>query len=238
MGKSLLQQRAGRGNINFRNPGWTRKGKVRYPSISNVTSRGQVVKIVHNPGSQAPIAKIKLDDGNEFYNVAVEGLRVGQEILIGEKAEVKAGNILPLQSIPDGSMVCNIEVAKGDGGKIARSAGTYAIILGRGGGKVSLKLSSDKVRDFPEECRATVGKVSGGGVKEKPLLKAGNNYHKYRVKARKWPRVNGVKMNVVDHPHGGGHHRSVSRSSTVSRNAPPGRKVGHIASRRTGRRKE
>ncbi|MEM4052736.1 MAG: 50S ribosomal protein L2, partial [Ignisphaera sp.] len=79
--------------------------------------------------------------------------------------------------------------------------------------------------------------VAGGGRLEKPLLKAGNAYYKWRAKARKWPRVRGVAMNAVDHPHGGGSHQSESKPTTVSRRAPPGRKVGHIAARRTGRRK-
>ena len=99
-----------------------------------------------------------------------------------------------------------------------------------------IKLPSDKIKSVSKKAMATVGVVAGGGVTEKPLLKAGANYWKYKVKAKKWPTVRGVAMNAVDHPHGGGSHQSVSRSSTVSRNAPPGRKVGHIAARRAGRK--
>lgn len=83
-------------------------------------------------------------------------------------------------------------------------------------------------------ARATIGIVAGGGRIDKPLLKAGNAYHKYKAKRNCWPRVRGVAMNPVDHPHGGGNHQHVGHPTTVSRHAPPGQKVGLIAARRTG----
>lgn len=84
-------------------------------------------------------------------------------------------------------------------------------------------------------CRAMIGQVAGGGRTEKPMLKAGRAYHKYRVKRNSWPKVRGVAMNPVEHPHGGGNHQHIGHASTVSRWAPPGQKVGLIAARRTGR---
>ncbi|MCI2414616.1 MAG: 50S ribosomal protein L2 [Candidatus Aramenus sp.] len=236
MGKKLMQQRAGRGNINFRNPGWLRIGKVRYPS--NLTSHhiGKVLDILHNPGMLAPVAKIKMDDGTTFYTQAVQGLAINQKIEIGAGSPPVMGNIVEVGSLAEGTIISNVEKYRGDGGRYARSAGSYAIVIGKSGDKMLIRLPSGKIEEVMPNALATIGTVAGGGVTDKPLLKAGNNYWKYKVKAKKWPTVRGVAMNVVDHPHGGGLHQSVSRSSTVSRNAPPGRKVGHIAARRTGRR--
>jgi large subunit ribosomal protein L2 len=234
MGKSLLQQRAGRGNINFRNPGWLKVGKARYPNIKGHYI-GKVIDILHNPGISAPLAEIKLENGVKFFTQAVQGLRVGQKIEVGG-TNPSMGNIVEVSSLPEGTLVCNIEKNRGDGGRYARVAGGYGIIIGKSGNKVMIKLPSDKIIGVESDARATVGIVAGGGVTEKPILKAGNNYWRFKAKAKKWPHVRGVAMNVVDHPHGGGLHASVSRPSTVSRNAPPGRKVGHIAARRTGRR--
>ncbi|AWS00600.1 50S ribosomal protein L2 [Metallosphaera hakonensis] len=235
MGKKLLQQRAGRGNINFRNPGWLRIGAARYPAVKG-HHIGKVLEIHHNPGMLEPVAEIKMDDGTRFYVPAIQGLIVGQKIEIGDGASPSIGNIIPAKDLPEGANVCNVELHRGDGGRYARMAGSYAIIVGKSEGKVILRLPSGKIKEVDENSLVTVGMVAGGGVSEKPLLKAGNNYWKYKVKATKWPNVRGVAMNVVSHPHGGGLHQSVSRSSTVARNTPPGRKVGHIAARRTGRR--
>ncbi|MEM1767969.1 MAG: 50S ribosomal protein L2, partial [Desulfurococcaceae archaeon] len=116
-----------------------------------------------------------------------------------------------------------------------RASGTYAVILSKSGGKTQIQLPSGKIIEVSSEARAMIGVIAGGGRPEKPLLKAGFSYHKWRVKARKYPRVRGLAMNPVSHPHGGGRH--VGRPTTVARNTPPGRKVGHISARRTGRRK-
>ena len=98
-----------------------------------------------------------------------------------------------------------------------------------------VKLPSGAKKIVPSGCRAMVGQVAGGGRTEKPLLKAGNAYHKFRVKRNCWPKVRGVAMNPVEHPHGGGNHQHIGHASTVRRDAPPGQKVGLIAARRTGR---
>jgi large subunit ribosomal protein L8e len=98
-----------------------------------------------------------------------------------------------------------------------------------------IKLPSGAKKIVPSGCRAMIGQVAGGGRTEKPMLKAGNAYHKYRVKRNSWPKVRGVAMNPVEHPHGGGNHQHIGHASTVRRDAPPGQKVGLIAARRTGR---
>lgn len=242
MGKRILQQRAGKGSPTFRSPSHLRVAPARYPSTLNIPQDkgylvGYVKEIVHDPGRWTPLAHIVLEDGSEFYNIAVEGLSTGSKIYIGSKAPIALGNILPLRDIPEGTKVCNIEIRPNDGGKLARTAGSYAIVLGKSIDKVIIQLPSGKTKEILADARATIGVPAGAGRLEKPLLKAGASYYKWRVKAKKWPRVRAVAMNAVSHKFGGGSHQSESHPTTVSRTAPPGRKVGHIAARRTGRRK-
>ncbi|MEM1693047.1 MAG: 50S ribosomal protein L2, partial [Ignisphaera sp.] len=218
-------------------PSHMRIAPVRYPPLNRETKRGIVVELLHEPGRSAPVALIKLEDGSEFYNIAVEGLRIGQIIEIGSGAQPNVGNIVALRNIPEGTRICNIELRPGDGGRLVKTGGSYAILIGKSSTHAVITLPSGRQKSVLLDARATIGVVAGGGRLEKPLLKAGNAYYKWRAKARKWPRVRGVAMNAVDHPHGGGSHQSESKPTTVSRRAPPGRKVGHIAARRTGRRK-
>lgn len=240
MGKRILVQRQGRGGSVFIAPTWQREGPARYPPLSDIelrgVIRGKVVELFHDPGCNAPRARIVLENGVEFITVAAEGMYVGQEIEMGVNAEPRTGNILPIGVIPEGTPVFNIELRPGDGGKLARSGGAYAIILGRSGNKTIIALPSRKTKEVLNHCRATIGIAAGGGRIEKPLLKAGKAYHKWRARARKWPRVRGKAMGAYAHPHGGGHHPK--GSPPVSRHAPPGAKVGHIAARRCGRRKK
>ncbi|MEM1646594.1 MAG: 50S ribosomal protein L2 [Ignisphaera sp.] len=237
MGKRIYAQRIGRGSPTFRSPGHQRIAPIKYPTPTADTIRGIVVDILHEPGRSAPIAIIKLENGKEIYNVAVEGLRVGQIIEIGPNASPSLGNIVPLKNIPEGAKICNIEARPGDGGKLVRSGGSYAILIGKTSTYAIVVLPSGKQKQLLIDCRATIGVVAGGGRLEKPLLKAGNAYHKWKPKARKWPRVRGVAMNAVEHPHGGGSHQSESKPTTISRTMPPGRKVGHISAKRTGRKR-
>ncbi|MDP7976024.1 MAG: 50S ribosomal protein L2 [Thermoprotei archaeon] len=238
MGKHILVQREGRGNINFRSPHWLRKARVAFPAPG---TKGEYViaDFIHEPGRGAPLALLvsKENQANRFYAVAAEGLGVGNTIRIEPEGQYKPGDILPLSKIPDGERVCSVELRPGDGGKLVRASGEYAIVSGHSPTSVNLILPSKKVKVLPSECRAMVGVVAGGGRAMAPMLKAGVAYHLNKRKARKWPQVRGVAMNAVSHPHGGGGHQSVSRPSTVARNTPPGRKVGHIAARRTGIRK-
>ncbi len=193
--------------------------------------------LIHDPGRYVPLARVVLENGEEFLMPAAEGMYVGQVIQVGPEAKPEPGNVLPIGNIPEGTQVFNIELRPGDGGKLARQAGSYALIIGKSAGRVRVRLPSGKEKDIPADARATVGIPAGAGRVEMPLVKAGNAFHKWKVKARKWPRVRGVAMNAVNHPFGGGSHQRRSHPSTVARETPPGRKVGHIAARRTGRRK-
>lgn len=237
MGKRLRQQRAGRGSPTYRSPGHIHPGPAKYPPLTDKTVKGKIVELLHDPGRYVPLARVITEDGREFLTPAAEGVYVGKIIEIGPDAKPEPGNILPVGNVPEGTMIFNIEIVPGDGGKLARQSGSYALILGRAGGKTRIRLPSGKEKEIPNSSRVTIGIPAGAGRIEKPLMKAGIAYHKWKVKARKWPRVRGVAMNAVNHPFGGGSHQRKSHPSTVARETPPGRKVGHIAARRTGRRK-
>ena len=144
---------------------------------------------------------------------------------------------LPLGSMPEGTIVCSLEEKPGDRGKIAKASGNYCTVISQNpdANKTRVKLPSGSKKAISSNCRAVVGVVAGGGRIDKPLLKAGSAYHKYKNKRNCWPRVRGVAMNPVEHPHGGGNHQHIGKPSTVKRGTPPGRKVGLIAARRTGR---
>ncbi|MEB3756596.1 MAG: 50S ribosomal protein L2 [Desulfurococcales archaeon] len=237
MGKRLIQQRAGRGTPTFRSPKHIHPGSGKYPPISDSTLKGRVIELIHDPGRYVPLAKIVLENGARFLTPVAEGVYVGQVIQIGPNAEPSNGNILPLGKIPEGTQIFNVELRPGDGGKLARQSGSYALVVGRTGRETIIKLPSGKQKSILNTARATIGIPAGGGRIEKPILKAGNAYHKWKRKAKKWPKVRGVAMYAATHPHGGGSHQSEGHPTTVARNTPPGRKVGHIAARRTGRRK-
>jgi len=124
----------------------------------------------------------------------------------------------------------------GDRGKLAKASGNSAVIISHNQdtGKTRIKLPSGSKKVLDSRCRATVGVIAGGGRIDKPLLKAGRAYHKYKVKRNCWPKVRGVAMNPVEHPFGGGNHQHIGNPSTIRRDASPGKKVGLIAARRTG----
>jgi len=152
-------------------------------------------------------------------------------------ASLNVGNVLPVGLMPEGSIVCNLEEKVGDRGAIARCSGNYVTIISHNPeeGITKVKLPSGSKKTVLSKCRAMIGVVAGGGRTDKPLLKAGAAYWKFKSKRMCWPRVRGVTMNPVDHPFGGGNHAHIGYSACVKRSAPPGRKVGLIAARRTGR---
>jgi large subunit ribosomal protein L2 len=209
------------------------KFRLEYPSRSGA---GKVIRLVNSPAHTAPLAKIRI--GKEiFYNIAVVGLIEGQEIMAGENAECKPGNILPLQSIPTGTEICNIETVPFGGGKLVRTSGTGAKILKKISAGVVVLLPSKQEKIFDSKARATIGIVSGAGRLEKPIVKAGKMWHIMKARNKLWPRTSAVKMNVIDHPFGSGRGKRI-KSKIAKRNAPPGRNVGLLRPRRTGRRKK
>ncbi|MCT9097434.1 50S ribosomal protein L2 [Haloarchaeobius sp. HME9146] len=236
MGRRIQGQRRGRGGPTFRAPSHRYKAELSHktPEESDVVN-GTVVDIEHDPARSAPVVAVEFEDGDQRLVLAPEGITVGDEIQVGVSAEIAPGNTLPLAEIPEGVPVCNIERQPGDGGKFARASGTSADLITHDRKAAVVQLPSGEMKRLDPQCRATVGVVAGGGRTEKPFVKAGNKYHKMKARGTKWPNVRGVAMNAVDHPFGGGGRQHPGRPKSVSRDAPPGRKVGDIASRRTGR---
>ena len=240
MGKRIRVQRRGRGSPTFRASTHKRVAPVQYPPMSieerEGAIQGQIVKILHDPGRGSPLASIKLETGETYYAVVPEGVHEGQLTQIGGKASVEIGNVIPLGKIPEGTMVCNVELSLGDGGKLARSSGSYATVVAHTPDGTILKVPSGKTRYVNDLCRATVGVISGAGRVEKPFLKAGAKFHLMKAKGRVYPRTRGIAMVAAAHPYGSS-KRSAHRVRVVSHHAPPGQKVGLIAARSTGRRK-
>ena len=227
MGKRIIPQRRGHGSQTYRSPSHRHLADPGYPHSLETT--GKVKELHHSPGHTAPLAEIEFDNGETTFLLAHHNMWEGETIVVGNKADVKSGNVLPLKGIPVGSFIHNLEIEILDGGKLVKSAGTYATIISHGKDSNTVKLPSGKFKTINNNCRATIGVVAGGGHKDKPFAKAGKKYHTYRSKAKRHKKVRGVAMNAVNHPHGGGDHQHVGRPSTVSIHASPGRKVGRLS---------
>jgi len=238
MSKRIDSQRRGKGGPAFR----ARKGgkESKYPPIQESKERlvkGQVVDLTKEPGRNTIMAKIVTENKTAFFVVAPEGIFIGEEIEMGKGASIEVGNILPLRGIPEGCPVFNIEMRPGDGGAIARSTGGFALLVSKDSSKALIKLPSGKTKQIPLDSRATIGCASGGERTDKPFVKAGKKFHHVKAKGgRLFPVTRGVAKNAGTHPFGGEQHHA-GKSKSVSRHAPPGRKVGAIASKRTGRKK-
>lgn len=235
MGKRIISQNRGRGTPTYRAPSHKFKADLKHPRVDeNTTLKGNVTDIEHDPARSAPVAKVAFENGEKLFILAPEGTAVGQVIVCGDDAEVKPGNILPIGKVPEGILICNIESKPNDGGKFVRSSGSYATVVTHEPARTAVEMPSGIMKWLNPKCRATIGIVSGGGRVDRPWLKAGKKFHKLKSRAAKYPRVRGVAMNPRDHPFGGGAWQHPGKPTTVSRNAPPGRKVGLIAARRTG----
>merc|ERR1712063_170440 len=243
MGRVIRSQRKGNGGI-FKAITRTRKGAAKHRTLDYSEKQGYVKgvvrEIVHDPGRGAPLARVAFRHLYQYklqkeLFIAAEGMYTGQFVYCGNKAKLSIGNVLPVSGMPEGTIICNVEGKAGDRGAFARASGNYATIISHGDdNKTRVKLPSGVKKSIPSTCRAMVGIVAGGRL-DKPLLKAGNAYHKYKVKRNCWPKVRGVAMNPVEHPHGGGNHQHIGHASTVRRSAPPDQKVGLIAALRTCR---
>ena len=235
MGHRITTQARGKGGPTYRAPSHRYKAELKHIGDDTQKITGTVVDIEHDPARNAPIALVKLETGEKVYMLVTEGLGIGEPVLWGSVGEVKNGNTLTLQNIPTGTYICNIEARPNDGGKFVRSSGVQAVVVDKSEDRVGIRMPSGKTKWFNARCRATVGIVAGGGRVEKPFVKAGNKYHKMQNTASNWPRVRGVAMNVIDHPFGGGGHQHPGRPKTIARGTSPGRTVGHVAARRTGK---
>eukprot|EP01089_Gocevia_fonbrunei_P004748 TRINITY_DN14800_c0_g1_i1.p1 TRINITY_DN14800_c0_g1~~TRINITY_DN14800_c0_g1_i1.p1 ORF type:complete len:258 (-),score=65.25 TRINITY_DN14800_c0_g1_i1:37-810(-) len=247
MGRIIRGQRKGRGGI-FTSHTTHRKGPAKFRTLDyserNGYVKGVVKEIIHDSGRGAPLARVTFRHTYKYKKVkelfvAAEGMYSGQFVYCGKRAQLAIGNVLPVSGMPEGTIVCNVEAKTADRGTFARTSGNYATIVSHNPdeGTSRIRLPSGAKKIVPSNARAMVGIVAGGGRIDKPMLKAGRAYHKYKAKRNQWPRVRGTCMNPVDHPHGGGNHQHIGHATTVRRDAPPGQKVGLIAARRTGRLK-
>ena len=241
MGKRIRVQRRGRGAPTFRAATHKRIAPAKYPPLTREELEGKRVGVVeellHEPGRGTPLAAVRFETGEKVYVVAPEGLFVGQRIEMGEGAKIEIGNVLPIGKIPEGTMICNVELRPGDGGKLARSSGAYATIVGHTAEGTIIKLPSGKTHYISDKCRAMIGVIAAAGRTEKPFLKAGAKYHLMRARGRKYPRTRGRAMIAAVHPYGSS-KRSARKVTTVSRGAPPGQKVGLIAARSAGKKRK
>lgn len=233
MGKRIIQQRRGRGTKTYTAPSFRYKGVVKHLDYE---AEGVVMELLKCPGHSAPLMVVSYDNGGTVLNFAPIGIKVGDLVQVGNSENVEKGNVLSLKDIPEGTLVHNIEARPGDGGKFVRGSGTFARVVAKTDKGVRIKLPSKKEKTFLPNCRASVGVVAGSGRVEKPLLKAGKMYFKMKAKNKLYPKVGGVNMNAVDHPFGGSSSHVKGRPTQSPRSAVPGRKVGKIAPRRTGRR--
>ena len=203
-----LRNKGGRNNngrITARRRGGGHKRRYRIIDFKRLKHdvEATVLRLEYDPNRTAFIALIKYADGELSYILAPQRLREGDKIISGDTVDIKPGNAMPMQNIPVGTIIHNVEMKVGKGGQIARSAGTYAQIIGKDQGYAQLRFNSGELRMVRAECMATVGAVSNPDQQNIKLGKAGR---------KRWlgkrPSVRGVAMNPIDHPHGGGEGRT------------------------------
>lgn len=231
MGKRIIARARGKGGPRYRAPSHRYLGRVEYFPFGSFTAK--VVDIMHDPGRSSPVMLVKSEDGKEVLHIAPEGIQAGDVIQYGDG--VRTGNVLELAKIPIGTKISGIETYPGSGPKLCRSSGSSAQVAGYTGDKVIVRLSSGEEKILDNKCRAMIGVPAGGGRLEKPWVKAGKKLHAMMARGKLYPRTAGVAMAPVEHPYGG--KKKAVKFKTISRFAPPGRKIGSISARRTGKRK-
>lgn len=206
--------RNNRGIITLRGRGGGHKRKYRIIDFRRATTNclARVVSIEYDPNRNTRIAKLHYENGAKKYIIAPRALKVGMSVSSGIDSPIEIGNSMPLEYIPLGSIIHNVELTLGKGGQIARAAGAYAQLIAKEGNFVTLKLPSNEVRLVNKKCRATLGQVGNVEFVNVTLGKAGR---------KRWlgkrPKVRGVVKNPIDHPHGGGEGRSpIGRAKPVT----------------------
>ncbi|NLT57371.1 MAG: 50S ribosomal protein L2 [Clostridiales bacterium] len=218
--KSLLEKKkryAGRnsyGRITVRHHGGGNRQKYRIIDFKRdrIDQPATVLTLEYDPNRTANIAKVGYGDGERRYIIAPHRLAVGDTVISSAAADIKPGNCLPLENIPVGTIIHNIELYPGKGAQLVRSAGNSAQLMAKEGDYAQVRLPSGEVRKIRQECKATIGQVSNIDHENRSIGKAGRKRHMgYR------PTVRGSVMNPVDHPHGGGEGRSpIGRPSPVT----------------------
>ena len=211
--KRASKGRNNNGRITSRNTGGGHKQKYRqvdfYRKKINMTAK--VERIEYDPNRSCYIMLVKFEDGEKFYYLAPQNIKVGDTVQNGTNIEIKKGNCMPLSEIPSGINIHNVEIQPGAGGKIARSAGTSVTISGIDGNYSTIKMTSGEIRKIDSRAMATIGILSNPDQKNINIGKAGRS----RWLGRR-PHTRGVVMNPVDHPHGGGEGKSAGGRHPVS----------------------
>ena len=201
------------GRITSRNSGGGHKQKYRLIDFyrKKINMKAEIERIEYDPNRSCYIMLVKFEDGEKFYYLAPQNIKVGDKIENGSKIEIKNGNCMPLQDIPAGINIHNVEIQPGGGGKIARSAGTSVSISGTDGNYSIIKMTSGEIRKIDSKSMATIGVLSNPDQKNIKIGKAGRS---------RWlgirPHTRGVAKNPVDHPHGGGEGKSAGGRHPVS----------------------
>lgn len=210
-GKKRISGRDGQGRIAIRHRGGGHKRLLRdvdFRQTDKMNIPATVVALEYDPNRSARIALVHYADGEKRYVLAPQGMKAGDQIVAGERTKVKTGNRMQMQYIPVGYKIYNIEMNAGRGGKIVRSAGTSATLVGIDGDFAIIQLPSSEMRRIRKECAATIGTVSNPEHNLITIGKAG----RIRWMGRR-PQVLGIAMNAVDHPHGGGEgHNSLGKA--------------------------
>ncbi len=241
MGKRLITQRRGRGTSTYSAHSHRWNIQIKHRTYDQNEKEGMLKGVVkdltHCKGHTAPIAIIKYENNEYNYVFAPIGIKVGDTVYNGPKGQPTVGSTLPLSSIPEGTQISNIETKPADGGSLVRASGAGAKLLSITEKGVVVEMPSKKKRTFSPLCRATIGRIAGSGKKEKPLVKAGKRFHIMKARGKLYPRTSGVAMNAVDHPFGSGRGRHAGKPLTAPKFAPPGRNIGKIKARRTGKKR-
>ena len=244
MCKTIIPQARGKGGPRYRAPSFRYAGDtgIRGGIGNDGTpfTQGTITDLITSQGHHAPLMHVAYSNGITALLPAPEGIRVGDIVHAGKEegkeSQITPGSTLLLRDIPEGTQLYNVELRPGDGGTFCKTTGTTAKLLAKTETTASILLPSKKVKELNIFCRACIGFIAGGGRKEKPYLKAGVVVHARKTKNKLYPRSSAAKMNAVDHPFGNKRSSRKSKQKPVSRHAPPGRKVGKLAARRTGRR--
>lgn len=222
MGTPIISQRRGKGGKVYRVPPYKFRPRLEYRNQA-----GLVVDIVRHPIIEAPLAKVQYQDKSIGYMIAPEGLRVGDSV---------EGFVFPLSKVPESTPIFCIETEPNSGPKLCRTPGTFAMVISKSNKSCVIQLPSRKEMPLNPQCRASLGVPAGSGRGDRPWTKAGKKWIAMHARGKLYPRVSGGAMNAIDHPFGGG-YTGLGKTKSVSRSTPPGRKVGSISPRRTGRRK-
>lgn len=229
MSRTLSQQRRGAGRTGYKSHQNKQTNVVEYVSSSLLKSK--IIGFRKDRIIKAPLVVCLDPSGNKWLNYAVKGLVTGNYV----NNQFEIGSCCYLKDVPEGALICNLQITPESKKSFLRSPGTYGKIVLKTEEKIVVRLVSKKEREFHPNCLCTLGIIGGADRASKPLVKAGNNFKRWKNSPHKFPSVNRKAMNIINHPYGGKKRRTPGRVTVSSRHSSPGQKVGSIAAKRTGR---